>query len=466
MPKHTSLASIFVSSTLLATSLLVTAPSAHAASVDDPACARADFSCTSGGYSGQNFGGWPEARFGWGAAAARPADWAGFDGHNCTRYAAYRLWRNGLADPVPSSVAWGHAAQWDETVIRYAGAHKVNKTPAVGAIAQWDGGFGHVAYVEAVAGTRIRVTEDSYGGGTAARTIDLAQHPEIDFLHLADVPAASQAPALPGPLSVSWVGYPGTAREVAFATITGGWELFHLGTDNVIYRKIYRGSTPSGWQAVAGPRAKKIAATTSTDGRVELFYIGMNDQIYHHWESSPGGSIANWEGLGGYAVEIAAARSGAGWEVFHVGGSQSMWRATQANHGWTRVPGVATGIAAATSRDGRVELFAVGTDANVYHAWQSSPGSGFGAWVGMGGGSVRQVAASSVGNGEFEVFAVTADGRLWRQAPWSGVGTWQAMNGWASKVAATRNPDGRVEVAHVGGNGSLWHAWQRAVGVF
>lgn len=275
------------------------------------------------------------------------------------------------------------------------------------------------------------------------------------------VPAAG-----PAALAVNWVNYPGAAREIAFATITGGWELFHLGTDNVIYRKIYRGSTPSDWQAIAGPRAKKIAATTSADGRVELFYIGMNDQIYHHWESSPGGGIANWEGLGGYATEIAAARSGGGWEVYHVGGGQGIWRATEANRAWASVPGQATSISAATSRDGRVELFHVGLDSNVYHAWQSAPGSAFGSWTSMGGGMMRHVAASSVGNGEFEVFAVSADGRLWRQAPWSGVGAWQAMNGWASKVAAAKNPDGRVEVAHVGGSGSMWHSWQRAVGTF
>lgn len=78
----------------------------------------------------------------------------------------------------------------------------------------------------------------------------------------------------------------------------------------------------------------------------------------------------------------------------------------------------------------------------------------------MGGGTMRHVAASSVGNGEFEVFTVSADGRLWRQAPWSGINAWQAMNGWASKVAATKNPDGRVEVAipshapHRGGDSS------------
>lgn len=267
-------------------------------------------------------------------------------------------------------------------------------------------------------------------------------------------------------VQVNWVNYPGSAREIAFVTIQGGWELFHVGTNNVIYRKVLRNGSLSGWQAIAGPRALKVAAAGSSDGRVELFYIGMNNQIYHHWESSPGGSIANWEGLGGYATELAAARSGSNWEVFHVGGSGTMWRATQANHGWSQVQGWASKITAATSRDGRVELFHVGGGGNVFHAWQTSPGRGFTGWVDMGGSRVSDIGASSVGNGEFELFAVTLDGKMWRQAPWSGVNSWQAMNGWASKISATKNPDGRVEVAHIGGSGSMWHAWQQVPGLF
>lgn len=441
---------------VLAASALLSAPAASAAGltgIGDPRCDDTGFACTTGGYSAADSGTWAESRFG------VRAGWSGFDGHNCTRYAAFKLARNGVADFVPTTERWGNAAAWDTTVSTHLGADRVNRTPAVGAIAQWDGDSGHVAYVEAVQGNLVRITEDSWGGGTRARTIDISQDAGVEFLHVRVVPAT------PSSLQVSWYGHSGQALDIAFATVQGGWELFHLGTNNVIYRKVLRNGGSTGWLAIEGPRAKRIAATTSTDGRVELFYIGMNDQVYHHWESTPGGSIANWEGLGGYATEIAAARGGTGWEVFHVGGGNSIWRATQAKRTWANVPGQVSNLSAATSTDGRVELFATGLNGHVYHAWQATPGGSLGGWYDHGG-DMRQVGATSVGNGNWEVFAVDAAGKIWRLAPYSGVDRWQAMNGWATDIAPAKSPDGRVEVAHIGGGRSIWHAWQRSAGLF
>lgn len=268
----------------------------------------------------------------------------------------------------------------------------------------------------------------------------------------------------PAVVDPAWAVQTGTsASDVAFARIANGWEMFHIGGNNTIFRKT---SGQSSWSAISGPRAKRIAAATSTDGRVELFYIGMNDQVYHHWENSPGGNISSWESLGGGAKEIAAARSGSNWEVFVVGGDNAIYRATQQNHSWQRMNGTyAYDVAAATSRDGRVELFHIAGGRNVMHAWQSSPGSGFGGWVDMGGWTTS-IGASSVGNGEFEIFAIGSGATIWRIAPWSGFDRWQQLAGGASQVAAAMNPDGRVEILVVGGNGQLYHAWQKSLGWF
>ncbi len=171
--------------------------------------------------------------------------------------------------------------------------------------------------------------------------------------------ANSPKSSTPIPVSLNWVQYPGAANDVAMTTIRGGWEMFHVGTNNVIYRKTLRDGALSGWVAISGPRALRVAATQSSKsyGRAELFYIGLNHQVYHQWESSPGGTMSTWEGLGGYATEIAAARAGNGWEVFHVGGGNGIYRATNSHHGWMGLPGQAKRLAAATSRDLRVELF-------------------------------------------------------------------------------------------------------------
>ncbi|MDQ0222976.1 CHAP domain-containing protein [Streptococcus moroccensis] len=60
---------------------------------------------------------------------------------------------------------WGNAKDWDENAIALNG-YSVGVTPAVGAIAVWDGGdFGHVAYVTSVASdTSIQVLESNYMG--------------------------------------------------------------------------------------------------------------------------------------------------------------------------------------------------------------------------------------------------------------------------------------------------------------
>lgn len=267
--------------------------------------------------------------------------------------------------------------------------------------------------------------------------------------------------------NLSWNLQQGTiAKDIAMATVAGGWEMFHIGTDDRIYRKIMRNGSVSGWTALSGPRARRIATATFPDGRVELFYIGMNNAVYHHWERTPGGDLDTWEGLGGYAKEIAATRSGSGWEVFHVGSDNAIYRARSWNRAWERMAGTwAWDIAAATSRDGRVELFHIGNGRNVWHAWQSSPGSSFGGWVNRGG-VTYSIGATNVGNGEWEFFAIGGGNSLWRIAPWSGVTDWQHLSGAGTAIVAAKNSDGRVEVLHIGGGGGIYHSWQRSIGNF
>ncbi|HVE81102.1 MAG TPA: LysM peptidoglycan-binding domain-containing protein [Candidatus Dormibacteraeota bacterium] len=72
----------------------------------------------------------------------------------CTYYVAMRR-------PVPSG--WGNAVSWLYNA--RAGGYKTGSAPAVGAIA-WGGGgyYGHVAYVEAVSGDSVTVSEMNYNG--------------------------------------------------------------------------------------------------------------------------------------------------------------------------------------------------------------------------------------------------------------------------------------------------------------
>ena len=410
-------------------------------------CASAGFACAGAGYNGTadqaGGNGWASWQY-W----QHGSNYNTKQKHNCTTYAAYRLQQNGYGYP-----GWtADANEWD-TEAASRGV-PVDQTPAAGAIAQWNGGAkGHVAYVEVATSTYVDITSDNYGGGTnRVRIYHSSPYRPDNYIHFKD-----------DAVNPGWVHYPGWARETAIATIPGGWEMFHIGSDNRIYRKVI-GTTD--WKVIPGPYARKLAVTTSTDGRVELFYIGMNNQVYHHWESSPGGDISGWQALGGWATDIAAARGGNTWEVFVIGGDGSIQRARQVNHAWQRFAGTwASSVAAATSRDNRVELFHVGGGGNVFHSWQSSPGGSFGGWANRGGVK-SDIGASSVGNGEWELYGIGGSQTIWRIAPWTGINHWQQLAGSASQISAARHPDGRVEVLVVGGNNNVYHAWQKAIGWF
>lgn len=175
-------------------------------------------------YSALCSGGWSCNGFGAGYSAptagyqkAGSAGWADKyyyysgvpSGHNCTRYAAYRLYRNGLTDP---GTAWGNASKWDR---RAPGVH--NTTPAVGAIAWWNSGTayapsGHVAYVEQVGTdpangkTYVVLSQDNAGGTfQEVRIVQGSPYWPTKFLHIKDTGQAAPAPAPTYPVGVVMV---------------------------------------------------------------------------------------------------------------------------------------------------------------------------------------------------------------------------------------------------------------------
>ena len=158
-------------------------PSAHASATD---CKSSAYDCTPG-YTGANTSNsWAWTHYG-GSIANTPTGY-----HNCTLYAAWRLYLNGVSDPGN----WGNAIDWKSHVA--ASDHN----PAVGSIAWWGssvGPFGHVAYVEQVNGGNVFVRADNFvssGGYTDAGWI--AASSVNYFLHVHDVTGSN--PSSPGPI--------------------------------------------------------------------------------------------------------------------------------------------------------------------------------------------------------------------------------------------------------------------------
>jgi N-acetylmuramoyl-L-alanine amidase len=103
---------------------------------------------------------------------------------NCTWYAYER--RAQLGRPVGSF--WGNAATW--AMYARAAGITVNNAPAVGAVMQNGGGYGHVAIVEQVMSNGdIRISEMNYLGGgggfniVSGRTISAGQARSYNYIH-------------------------------------------------------------------------------------------------------------------------------------------------------------------------------------------------------------------------------------------------------------------------------------------
>ena len=117
--------------------------------------------------------------------------WRMYGGHNCTNYAAYMMVAAGMKNVRPWTNATGDARGWG---VGYAKA--TNQTPAVGSIAWWTTGSGHVAYVEAVLSpTEILISEDSWGGDFHWRYIskDTGGWP-VGFIHFKDATGVGGVP--------------------------------------------------------------------------------------------------------------------------------------------------------------------------------------------------------------------------------------------------------------------------------
>ena len=135
--------------------------------------------------------------------------------------------------------------------------------------------------------------------------------------------------------------------------------------------------------------------------------------------------------------------------------------------GWASLGGVITSnIAATRNADGRLEIFARGTDNALWHRWQTAPNNGWAAWASLGGVLTSDPVTAQNADGRLEVFVRGTDNAVWHRwqtAPSNGWSGWDSLGGViTSKIATARNADGRLEIFARGTDNALWHRWQTA----
>jgi surface antigen len=161
-------------------------------------CSQAGYGCLEGtGYRGQSV---------WGANYF-------VTGHNCTSYVSFMLSQAGASQPWRPM---GNANQWDDNG---AGRTTIDDVPAIGAVAQWEGGTrlapgpaGHVAMVDLVTPDYIELSDDN-NSGTARRFRIYVGSPywPDDFLHIRDRIAVPALAATVWDVGVSPLGPGGPA---------------------------------------------------------------------------------------------------------------------------------------------------------------------------------------------------------------------------------------------------------------
>ena len=159
-------------------------------------------------------------------------------------------------------------------------------------------------------------------------------------------------------------------------------------------------------------------------------------------------------------------------EVFAQGTDNALWHIWQTapNNGWSgwaSLGGIITSEPeVARNADGRLEVFARGTDNALWHMWQTAPNNGWSGWASLGGTITSDPVIATDANGCIEVFARGTDKALWhiwQTAPNNGWSGWASLGGIiTSEPEVARNADGRLEAFARGTDHALWHIWQTA----
>jgi len=251
----------------------------------------------------------------------------------------------------------------------------------------------------------------------------------------APVVASTYPPtSTPAPSQIHFVRSPVVARNA-----DGRIEVFAVGSDTQLYHKWEYDSNGdwSSWVSLGGSWPGQPAIGMNTDGRLEIFIVGNQGQsgatLFHAWQTSPGSDLSwsNWTALAGD------------------------WPAG--------TPAVTRNLA------GGLQVFMRGLDSNLYSAWESNPGNStnYTSWVSMGGIWNTDPVVANNQDGTMEVFLVGESTQLYynqenAQGNWSG---WQSLGGsWPGQLSVTLNNQGELELFLVGDQGpneaNLFYTWQ------
>jgi hypothetical protein len=235
-------------------------------------------------------------------------------------------------------------------------------------------------------------------------------------------------------------------------------DIFYRGQNNHLWHRWFDG----GWHAeedLGGVLSEAPGACTWGPGRVDIFYRGQNNHLWHRWFEG------NWqteEDLGGVLTSAPAACTwGPGRvDIFYRGQNNHLWH-RWFEEGWQAeedLGGVLTSApAACTWGHGRIDIFYRGQNNHLWHRWFDG---GWHAEEDLGGVLTSAPAACTWGPGRVDIFYRGQNNHLWHR--WFE-GSWQPeedLGGTLTDMpgACTWGP-GRIDILNRGENQHLWHKW-------
>jgi hypothetical protein len=298
------------------------------------------------------------------------------------------------------------------------------------------------------------------------------------------------------------IGLPGDAAVGRAAD--GRLEIFVRGIDAHLWH-LYQTSIIGDWsdwedlsayRPIGVPIAGEPAVGRAADGRLEIFVVGEDGHQWHLYQTSPNGDWSDWEDLSVYrplsvgAVGEPAVGSAADGrlEIFVRGNDGHLWHLYQTapNGDWSEwedlsvyrplSAGVVGEPAVGSAADGRLEIFACGSDGHQWHLYQTSPNGDWSDWEDLS--VYRPLSASvsggpavgSAADGRLEIFVRGNDGHLWhlyQTTPNGDWSSWEDLSVYrqlgvdiAGHPAVGSAADGRLEVFACGSDGHLWHLYQ------
>ncbi|MGE3781957.1 MAG: hypothetical protein AB7H71_04360, partial [Alphaproteobacteria bacterium] len=308
-----------------------------------------------------------------------------------------------------------------------------------------------------------------------------------------------------------------TARQLAAGDSWGGWQklgspsaavgltsiaiagnqdgrlqVFALGADGLAHT-IWQQSPGGDWSAwgmlaAANPAISALAVAQDRDGRLEVFALRQPDSagnivLTHTWQTAPNGGWNSWQdwplpSSGQGMTSLAAIRDQEGCLAVVVLGAAGQTaqaaRQTSPGIGWSDWLGIGAPSVALSqpalmmNRDGSLEIFALGSDGNLWHQWQSGATWGSG-WFSLGspGPGPSGLALGQNQDGRLEAFCPVAGGlsHIWQETAGGGWSSWASLGAPPAQslaaISVTLNQAGALEAVVVGATNVAWRIVQQ-----